>query len=276
VSSTLAAVLQHPAIFRMGDVTLQAPQTLSTGFTALDCELPGGGWPRSKLTEILCDHVGVGELSLLLPAHKEDTSAQTLGEMIWILPTHNTASSRAPPVPLCIPYAPALAQRGINLDRLTLVDTTSAADALWAAEQSLMSGCARIVVMWLTQHPNDLALRRLSLAARQSDGACILMRPLDAEKRPSPAELRIALRPLAYGAIDLTFIKRRALAQSKSIQLRPQTLACLAPHRMPRRIGQTTGSPSLANSAWLRPIVDPTTGTSDPINIRQRSFTMDR
>jgi hypothetical protein len=41
---------------------------LATGYPKLDRQLPGGGWPRQALTEILLEHYGTGELQLLMPA----------------------------------------------------------------------------------------------------------------------------------------------------------------------------------------------------------------
>ncbi|HRG72580.1 MAG TPA: SOS cell division inhibitor SulA, partial [Thauera aminoaromatica] len=41
-----------------------AGAVLPTGFSALDAELPGGGWPAGALIELLADRPGVGELSL--------------------------------------------------------------------------------------------------------------------------------------------------------------------------------------------------------------------
>ena len=45
-----------------------APAGLPTGYAALDRCLPGMGWPRQGLIEILSDQRGIGELRLLLPA----------------------------------------------------------------------------------------------------------------------------------------------------------------------------------------------------------------
>ena len=268
-------ILQHPAIFRVGDVPLQPLQTLRTGFAALDLEL-SGGWPRAKLTEILCDQMGVGELSLLLrahnsshnsshnPARKADAEAAS-GDIIWIRP-HDTK-------PLLIPYAPALAQQGIDLSRLTLVDTNNIADTLWATEQALMSGCARIVMTWLTpakQHPHDFALRRLSQAVRRSDCVCLLMRPLEAAQHSSPAELRIAVRAMAHGELELQFIKRRTLVQNKSIRLNTRTLACLAAHRQARIAHHSKSSAAVdQRQPWIK-------GVAERAQVRQRSFILER
>ena len=40
---------------------------LPTGYAALDRCLPGAGWPRQGLIEILSDQRGIGELQLLMP-----------------------------------------------------------------------------------------------------------------------------------------------------------------------------------------------------------------
>jgi len=64
--ATLARLLEHPAIWRGRSA---APgQVLSSGFVELDEQLPGKGWPRTGLIEILAARFGSGELSLLLPA----------------------------------------------------------------------------------------------------------------------------------------------------------------------------------------------------------------
>ena len=46
----------------------QRARPCASGFAALDAELPGGGWPRRVLSELLLPHPGVGEIRLLAPA----------------------------------------------------------------------------------------------------------------------------------------------------------------------------------------------------------------
>ena len=65
--STLQELFQRSAVWRIGDRPPPRTDGLATGFTALDRELPDGGWPRGALTELLCDHTGIGELALMLP-----------------------------------------------------------------------------------------------------------------------------------------------------------------------------------------------------------------
>ena len=92
-------------VSRFDVMPTQAPPGILTasGWPVLD-ELLGGGWPRAALAEVLSDaHQG---LSLLLPA-----MAGLSGDARWI-------TWVAPPY---VPYAPALAARGIRVDRLLLI-----------------------------------------------------------------------------------------------------------------------------------------------------------
>ncbi len=104
-SSTLAALLAHPAIWRGDDC---APETavLPSGFAALDAVLPGRGWPQAALTELLLEREGIGELRLTLPALARLQAQRR--DVVWIAPPYR-------------PYAPALAAAGLDLARLFIV-----------------------------------------------------------------------------------------------------------------------------------------------------------
>src|ERR1043166_511382 len=99
----LARLLEHPAIWR-GRSAAPA-ESLPTGYGALDPCLPGGGWPRTGLIEILVSRFGVGELTLLLPALTALTRLPMSRWCVWV----------APPLE---PFAPSLAAHGVLLDRL--------------------------------------------------------------------------------------------------------------------------------------------------------------
>ena len=74
----LAEILARPDVWcadRLASATIPA---LASGFARLDAELPGGGWPRGALTEILADGAGLGECSLLLPVLERMREAQAL------------------------------------------------------------------------------------------------------------------------------------------------------------------------------------------------------
>jgi len=156
---------------------------LPTGFTALDSRLPGSGWPRGALIEIFVSRYGIGELTVLIPALAALTRP-VLGEVpkwvAWI----------APPF---IPYAPALTQRGVRIERLLLIHpSTGGKDRLWAIEQVVRSGTSIGVLAWLAE-ADDVVLRRLQLATEERECWTVLFRPTEALQARSPAALRIRL-----------------------------------------------------------------------------------
>src|SRR6266481_8244509 len=102
----LARLLEHPAIWRGRSAA--HPRGLPTGFAALDAYLPGYGWPRTGLIEILVSRFGSGELYLLLPALAALTRTAAARWCVWV----------APPL---MPFAPALVSQGIVLDRVAVV-----------------------------------------------------------------------------------------------------------------------------------------------------------
>jgi cell division inhibitor SulA/protein ImuA len=160
-----------------------ARAVVPTGFRELDNHLPGGGWPLGAITEIFVDGYGVGELALLMPALKALTSVDPTKPKKWV-------AWVAPPF---VPYAPALRQHGVDIDRLLMVHPSrSNLSRLWAVEQIVRSGSSAGVLAWVAA-ADDVMLRRLQLAAE--DQACwtLLFRPASARQQRSPAALRIGL-----------------------------------------------------------------------------------
>ena len=112
-----------------------------------------------------------------------------------------------------LPYAPALAARGIVLPRMLWVRADSAAEQLWSMEQALRSGVCGAVLAWPTRvHPRRL--RRLQLAA-ESGGAWALLFCRDVElSDASPASLRLRVTPAARGlAVEVLKCRGRAGAR---------------------------------------------------------------
>jgi len=201
-SLTLAQVLDRPDIWR-GDTLARTPLAgVSTGFTELDRELPGGGWPRGGLTEILPAHRGIGELSLLLPALARLSS----DELAWLVCV-------ASPHPL---HAPALRESGLDLSRL-LVASASGRDAAWVCERSLAADGVGAVVTWLPDAQTS-TLRRLQLAAESSRTLLFVFRPAACASQSSPAPLRLALEAAGEQLI-VRLLKRRGGTQSASLPI---------------------------------------------------------
>jgi len=186
LSSSLDKILSNPRVWRGRD---QAGQQagLASGYPELDRHLPGGGWPRESLTEILTEHYGIGELRLLMPALARlstETSPQDFSEPGWI-------AWIAPPFQ---PYPPALQQYGIDLSRMLIVRPREASEVLWSAEQALSSGTCAAVLLW-PSILDDQSSRRLQLAAEKGRSWAIAFRPLAARRQPSAAALRLELHP---------------------------------------------------------------------------------
>jgi hypothetical protein len=197
-AAKLARLLEHPAIWR-GRSTARL-EVLPSGFAALDERLPGQGWPRSGLIEILTARFGSGELYLVLPALAALTRAATARWCVWV----------APPL---MPFAPALAAAGVAIEQLAVV---GGARPLWAFEQVLASGACDVALAWITR-PKPRELRRLQLAAEKGRTLGILFRPRSAIREVSPAVLRLGLTALATH-LRVTLLKSRGMDRG-SIEL---------------------------------------------------------
>lgn len=201
----LAEVLARPDIWR-GDRFAAAPlPAVSSGHAALDAQLPGGGWPRGALTELLTDGAGLGELSLLMPALRAVREAGGWSLVIGA------------PHPL---HAPAWAAAGVDLSRLVVVSPAAECDALWAAEQALASGAPDAVLCWTAQ-ADARAVRRLQVAAAAGGAAAFLFRPLRAAAEASVAPLRLALAADRAGRLAVSVLKRRGPPPAAPIVLEP-------------------------------------------------------
>lgn len=190
---------------------------LGSGFEELDRRLPRGGWPLGALIELLSGQQGLGELSLFLPALCR--LARDGRYIAWIAPPY-------------IPYAPALAQRGLPLERLLIIHTRNPAESLWASEQALRCPAIGAVLGW-ADHLVDRSLRRLQLAAEAGGSLALLHRPPAAAGQASPAALRLQLQAQPRGqGLDIHILKARGGRAGWSWQLPPHH--AVAVHSVPR------------------------------------------
>ncbi|MBT8138882.1 MAG: hypothetical protein KJP25_03870 [Gammaproteobacteria bacterium] len=215
----LEALLQHPGLWRASN-TLHARNAagnvLGTGFRQLNNLLHAGGWPignvvecLSPLAKIPCNSHGAsqgisqGALQLFLPALQQH--APSGKPVVLVAPPH-------------IPYLPGWPINATNdtgMPALWVVAPPDAASLLWSAEQILQSNSASAVFIWLEQSTvrqsflqnvqakqtrprlNSTALRKLQLAARQSESLVVVFREAGALQQPSPAPLRLLVKPVA-------------------------------------------------------------------------------
>jgi len=197
-SQAIAPETLHPALWLGHQIGRAAEHALPSGFAALDAQLPGGGWPRRVLTELLLPHPGVGEVRLLAPCL---AATQQGGRLVMLFD---------PPAALS---AWALAQLGFDVAQLLVIHTRArlipGSDSLWALEQALRSGHVGAVLAWLPPRLRAERLRRLQLAAHAHDGPAFVLRELAAQQRPSAAPLRLALRPAGADTLAVRLLKRR-------------------------------------------------------------------
>jgi len=188
----------HPSLWLGHQLGRSAAQAVASGFAALDAELPGGGWPRRVLSELLLPHPGVGEIRLLAPPL---VAAQRAGRLVMIFD---------PPADLS---AWALARLGFDVDQLLVVNTRArvvpGSDSLWALEQALKSGHVGAVLAWLPPRLRTERLRRLQLAAQAHDGPAFVLCEMSAAQRPTAAPLRLALRASGADVLAVRVLKRR-------------------------------------------------------------------
>lgn len=187
---------------------LGAPQAVSTGHAELDAALPGGGWPKGALTELIHGRDGIGELSLLAPV------------LARLSEERGVALIGAP----YLPCGPAFAEADIRLSQLLMVQAPDLADRLWAANQSLRSSAFGAVLLWAQGGIPDKELRRLQLAAEETGALAFLFRPLSALRHSSPAALRLRIE--ARGQLHI--LKSRGGAP-RTIHLRQDSHAVALP-----------------------------------------------
>jgi hypothetical protein len=197
----LEDILQCQPVWRGAGLAQYAPGVPS-GFATLDAALPGHGWPRRELTELLVDTSGIGELQLVLPALSRLTASGK--RIVWLAPPY-------------LPYPPALAAAGVDLAQLVVVQPRERRQALWAAEQVLRAATSQALLAWIPRL-RYAELQRLALAAEAGGGVAFLFRAPAAAREPSPASLRLTLEPGA-GELVVRILKRRGAPASQPLRL---------------------------------------------------------
>ena len=187
-------------------------QTWPSGHTALDAQLPGGGWPGNALVQIQQAAHSHAEWALLLPALARQAQQQG-GKLVLVAPPY-------------LPFTPALQAAGIAPQRLCCVPQLpgrSAQDLAWACEQALHCRDVLAVLAWLPELP-VAALRRLQLAAASHGRPLWLWQGAQAGQmgqHSTPAALRLRLEraPQDATSLQIQILKRRGPALDNPVQL---------------------------------------------------------
>ena len=199
---SLSDILVRPDVWRGRLEGAEVP-ALSSGFAALDEELPGGGWPRGALSELLADETGIGECALLLPVLKAMREEGRWSVLI------------APPYAV---HAPAWAAGGVDFAHLAVVSPSCRRDVLWAAEQALSGGAVGAVLCWAAR-VEPAQIRRLQVAASGSATLAFLFRSARARTEASAAPLRLLLSAGSHGRLAVDLLKRRGQPCGRTLYL---------------------------------------------------------
>jgi cell division inhibitor SulA/protein ImuA len=194
-------VLLRSDIWRGDRLAALEQGSVSSGFAALDAELPGAGWPRGTLIELLSAMRGIGEVSLLLPALR------------LCLKDEAPIAIVAPPG---MAHAPAWAAH-FPLARL-LVVAAMKDDVAWSVEHLLACGGLGVVLAWLPANISNKSLRRLQLAVEGSRSLAFMFRPPSCAQTSSPAPLRLSLTGSQQG-LQVDIFKRRGPPCEKTLRL---------------------------------------------------------
>ncbi|MFZ2652581.1 MAG: hypothetical protein WA210_20970 [Burkholderiaceae bacterium] len=258
----------HPDLWRGHQFGCHAERGLPSGFALLDVQLPGGGWPRRSLTELLLPHPGVGEIRLLShclratqrsgqpvmlfdpPTALSGWALAQLGldveQLLIVVTQAEPVRTDAARIAARETEAARIAARETDVARIAARETDAAriAARLWALEQALKSGQVGAVLAWLPPRLRPECLRRLQLAAHGHDGVAFVLREMAAAQRPSAAPLRLALRPGGADVLALRVLKRRGPPLEAALQLALPPVLCRSAHPRAR-----SGEPQALHAA---------------------------
>ena len=206
------------ALWRGAELGGGSTAVVSTGFAALDAQLPGAGWPCNALTELLQPQPGVCEWRLLAPALARLAAAG--GTVLLVGPPKR-------------PHPAGLGQLGIAHSSLVWVAADTPAERLWATEQLVQSNPrGGAILAWLDQARPE-QLRRLQVHAQACDCPVFVLRPESARHGASPAPLRVLLRLGGDWTLQVQILKRKGASLHEPLVLEAIP-AALSPLLTPR------------------------------------------
>ena len=208
---------------------------VDTGYAGLNSELLGGGWPLSSFIEICQPTNQHAEWLLLLPALCRTTS----GYIVLLNPP-------------ALPFAPALAHMGLDLERLLIVNTHNKADFLASFFELCRAQACDAVVAWQPRQVLSYSeLRKCLLASADGLGLYVFYRPATQWRQSSPASLRLKVE-VASSVLRVEVFKQKGLLQlssSRPVYIPfPDTWHKVLPHRAldepVSRVEAATSSPA--------------------------------
>lgn len=181
-SATVETLRQRIARLEAGHPPRDRSPVSST-CPALDALLPAGGFRPGTLVEWLAGAEGSGAMEWAL---RTAGAAMREGGVLVVLDRRGEF------------YPPAAVQRGIDVERLIVVQASEEADYGWALDQVLRSSAVAAALAW-AERMEGHAFRRLQLAAEEGGGLGLFIRPAAARQEPSWADVRVLVEPRPAG-----------------------------------------------------------------------------
>jgi len=230
------------AIWRGTDLGQAGQSVVSSGWAALDAQLPGGGRTCNALTELLQPQPSLCEWRLLSPALAGLAAGG--GHILLVGPPKR-------------PHAPGLVQLGITEKSVVWIAADTPAERLWCTEQLVKANPrGGAILAWLPQARAE-QLRRLQVHAQTCDCPVFLFRPEAAQLDASPAPLRVLATLGPDWTLQVHLLKRKGALLDGPIVLPsvPGTLASVLTPRL-MRPSQLLAKTEAANDPALGRAVD--------------------
>ncbi len=215
-TQTVTSLLEHPDLWlagRAGRRHVRPDVCEPSGFPLLDRHLPGGGWSMDAVSEFCLAQTGIGELQLLVPA-----LVRLSRKPRWILWVN----------PPFLPYAPALASLGIQVNRILVVQAaqetpttqTSKATARRSSSPGRRSGRAdQGPIQQDRQQARQQAHQRTLWTLEQASrsGACSMVLAWPDESRLTVRDIQRLQLAARHGHTMITLFRPVAALQKPSL-----------------------------------------------------------
>lgn len=212
---------QRLDVWRADDLQPIGASTTASGWSELDAELPGRGWPRCCLVDVLGAQPSTAEFRLL--GHALKSVSDSDGQVVLVGPPKSV-------------HAPGICQLGLDPRQVIWLEAQQPSERLWVTEQLIRANAGGAVLAWLPQARAD-QIRRLQVAAQSTDGLFFTWRPDAARHEASAAPLRVLVSLAGPWTLEVHLLKRRGPVHTAPLLLRsiPTGLeSVLAPrHRQP-------------------------------------------
>lgn len=190
-------------VWRGAELGTAMAGSVPSGWDALDAELPGGGWPRHAVTEVLAAQPGILEWRVIGGALRHVSTAE--GQIVVVGPPK-------------APHIAGLTHQGISARHFVWIQAETPAERLWVTEQLIKSGAAGAVVAWLPQARQE-QIRRLQICALACEAPVFLFRPAAVRHDSSAAPLRVHASCDLDWQLRLDVFKRRGPAMATPLLL---------------------------------------------------------